>query len=93
MFIEPGNPWENGYVESFIGTFRGELLNGEIFDTLLEARVAIECWRRVHSQFRSHSSLGNVPPEQFAAQNLPLKTDPIRAPGTIKNDLQNFKLT
>ncbi len=44
-------------------------------------------------QLRPHSSLGNVPPEQFAAQNLPLKTDPIRASGTIKNDLQNFKLT
>ena len=75
MFIEPGNPWENGYVESFIGTFKGELLNGEIFDTLLEARVVIECWRRVHSQFRPHSSLGYRPPapEAFEAANLTLK--------------------
>lgn len=46
MFIEPGNLWENGYVESFIGKFRDELLNREIFDTLLETRVVIENWRR-----------------------------------------------
>jgi len=42
LFIEPGSPWENGYVESFIGKLRDELLNGEIFDTLLEAQVIIE---------------------------------------------------
>jgi len=46
LFIEPGSPWENGYAESFIGKFRDELLNGEIFDTLLEARVLLERWRR-----------------------------------------------
>jgi putative transposase len=42
LYIESGSPWENGYVESFIGKFREELLNGEIFDTLLEARVLTE---------------------------------------------------
>ena len=42
LFIEPGSPWKNGYVESFIGKLRDELLNVEIFDTLLEARVLIE---------------------------------------------------
>jgi len=93
LYIEPGSPWENGYVESFIGKLRDELLNGEIFDTLLEAKAIIENWRREYNQLRPHSSLGNVPPEQFVAQNILLKTDPIRAPGTIKNDLQNFKLT
>ena len=62
LFIEPGSPWENGYVESFIGKMRDELLNGEIFDTLLEARVVIECWRREYNQFRPHSSLGYRPP-------------------------------
>ncbi len=61
LFIEPGSPWENDYVESFIGKFRDELLNGEIFDTLLEARVVIECWRREFNQFRPHSSLGYRP--------------------------------
>ena len=62
LYIEPGSPWENGYVESFIGKFRNELLIGEIFDTLLEARVFIEFWRREYNQFRPHSSLGHRPP-------------------------------
>jgi putative transposase len=62
LFIEPGSPWENGYVESFIGKLRDELLNLEIFDTLLEARVVIESWRREYNQFRPHSSLGYRPP-------------------------------
>ena len=42
LFIEPGSPWENGFIESFNGKFRDELLNTEIFDTLLEAKVLIE---------------------------------------------------
>jgi putative transposase len=42
LFIEPGNPWSNGYIESLNGKERGELLNGEIFYTLKEARVLIE---------------------------------------------------
>jgi len=62
LYIEPGSPWENGYVESFIGKLRDELLNGEIFDTLLEARVVIEGWRREYNQCRPHSSLGYKPP-------------------------------
>ena len=45
MFIEPGSLWENGYLESFNGKLRDELLNGEIFDTLLEAQVLVERWR------------------------------------------------
>jgi transposase InsO family protein len=62
LFIEPGSPWENGYVESFFGKMRDEVLNGEIFDTLLEARVVIEDWRREYNQHRPHSSLGYSPP-------------------------------
>jgi putative transposase len=61
-FIEPGSPWENGYVESFNGKLRDELLNGEIFDTLLEARVVIENRRLAYNRFRPHSSLGYRPP-------------------------------
>ena len=68
LFIEPGSPWENGYVESFIGKLRDELLNGEIFDTLLEARVVIECWRREYNQCRPHSSLGYRPPAPEALE-------------------------
>jgi len=62
LFIEPGSPWENGYNESFNGKLRDELLNGEIFDTLLEAKVVIENWRKEYNTFRPHSSLGYQPP-------------------------------
>ena len=58
LLIEPGSPWENGYVESFNGKLRDELLNGEIFMTLFEAQVLIENWRKEYNQFRPHSSLG-----------------------------------
>ncbi len=70
LFIEPGSPWENGYNESFNGHLRDELLNGEIFDTLTEARVLIERWRREYNEFRPHSSLGYKPPapEAFTPQ-------------------------
>jgi putative transposase len=62
LYIEPGSPWENGYVESFHARLRDELLNGEIFDTLAEARVLIERWRLEYNGFRPHSSLGYRPP-------------------------------
>jgi len=62
LFIEPGSPWENGYVESFNGKLRDELLNGEIFDTILEARVITEQWRNHYDTARLHSSLGYIPP-------------------------------
>ena len=62
LFIEPGSPWENGYVESFNGKLRDELLNGEIFYTLREAKVLIERWRRHYNTVRPHSALGYQPP-------------------------------
>ena len=62
LFIEPGSPWENGYVESFNGKLRDELLNGEIFYTLREAKVLIERWRVHYNTRRPHSSLGYRPP-------------------------------
>ena len=61
-YIEPGSPWENGYNESFNGKLRDELLNGEIFDTLLEAKILIERWRREYNQIRPHSALRYRPP-------------------------------
>jgi len=61
-YIEPGSPWENGYNESFNGKLRDELLNGEIFDTLVEAKVLIERWRREYNTVRPHSALGYIPP-------------------------------
>ena len=62
LFIEPGSPWENGYVESFNGKLRDELLNGEIFYSLREAKVLIERWRRHYNTVRPHSALGYRPP-------------------------------
>jgi transposase InsO family protein len=62
LFIEPGSPWENGYIESFDGKLRDELLNGEIFATILEARVITERWREQYNTIRPHSSLAYRPP-------------------------------
>ena len=56
FFIEPSSQWENGYVESFIGRLRNELLNQEIFDTLSEARVVVENLHREYNRFRPHGS-------------------------------------
>ncbi len=62
LYIEPGSPWKNGYIESFNGKLRDELPNVELFDTLLEARVLIERWRVHYNTVRLHSSLGSRPP-------------------------------
>jgi putative transposase len=62
LFIEPGSPWENGYIESFNGKMRDELLNRELFTTLTEAKVLIAHWRKEYNQIRPHSSKGYKPP-------------------------------
>jgi len=62
LFIERGSPWENGYIESFNGKMRDELLNREIFTTLEEAKVLIEQWRREYNQVRPHSAKDYRPP-------------------------------
>jgi transposase InsO family protein len=62
LFIEPGSPWENGYIESFNGKMRDELLNGEIFYSLKEAQILIGMWRKEYNTIRPHSSLGYLPP-------------------------------
>jgi putative transposase len=62
LYIEPGSPWENGYIESFNGNLQDELLNREIFYTLQEAKILIEHWRREYNQVRPHSALGYKPP-------------------------------
>lgn len=62
LYIEKGSPWENGYCESFNGKMRFELLNGEMFYSLLEAKIVIERWRRHYNTKRPHSALGGRPP-------------------------------
>jgi putative transposase len=69
LFIEPGSPWENGYIESLIGKMRDELLNREIFYTLSEARVLIESWRQHYNTKRPHSSIGYRPPAPEAIKS------------------------
>ena len=71
LYIEPGSPWENGYIESFNGKLRDELLNREIFDSLWEAKVLIERWRVEYNCRRPHSSLGYRPPAPEAIEPLP----------------------
>jgi transposase InsO family protein len=68
LFIEPGSPWENGYVESFNGKFRDEFLNRELLDTLLEARVLTARWQWHYNKDRPHSSLGYWPPAPEARE-------------------------
>ena len=69
LYIGPGSPWENDYIESFNGKFRDELLNREIFYTLKEAKTLIEKWRMEYNTFRPHSSLNYRPPVPEAHLN------------------------
>ena len=61
-YITPGSPWENGYCESFNGTLRNNLLNGEIFYGVQEAQAIVNQWVREYNTIRPHSSLGYKPP-------------------------------
>ncbi|WP_132470540.1 IS3 family transposase [Novosphingobium sp. ST904] len=82
LYITPGSPWENGYNESFNGSLRDELLNGEIFYSLAEAKVLIEAWRRHYNTVRPHSSLGYRPPAPETA------TPPYPASGSASLQLR-----
>lgn len=74
LFIEPGSPWENGYIESFNGKLRDELLNMEIFYKMTEAKILIEQWRVHYNTVRPHSALNYRPPAPLAFGGLPLMT-------------------
>jgi hypothetical protein len=71
IYIEPGSPWQNGFVESFHGRFRDECLNREQLWSLTEARVVIEDYRNQYNQQRPHSRLGYRSPAQYAASLTP----------------------
>jgi putative transposase len=66
VFIEKGRPQQNAFVERFNGTMRDEKLNGEEFDSALEARVVLQAWITEYSQLRPHRGLGMKTPRQFA---------------------------
>jgi len=69
ILIQPGRPMQNGDIESFNGKFRDECLNEQWFQTLPQARMCIAEWRRDYNEVRPHSSLGRIPPAQFAQQH------------------------
>jgi len=71
LYIEPGSPWENPWIESFNGRIRDELLNITEFGSLTEARVVIEDWRNEYNTWRPHSSLDGLTPNEYAAQWTP----------------------
>ena len=66
VFIDPGSPWQNAWIESFNGRLRDELLNSWQFDSLLEARVIIEDWRIDYNEHRPHTAHGDLTPTEFA---------------------------
>lgn len=67
LFVAPGSPWENGYVESFNEKLRDELLNRELFLHVNEVRYVVNRWRMDYNHYRPHSSLGYMSPAAFAA--------------------------
>jgi len=77
LFIEPGSPWENGYIESFNGKMRDELLAREIFYSLKEAQILIEIWRRHYNTIRPHSALAYRPPAPAAIVVQPAQVLPV----------------
>ena len=66
ILIQPGRPMQNGYIESFNGKFRDEHLNESWFETLQQARNAVSIWKQDYNQVRPHSSVGRIPPAEFA---------------------------
>lgn len=72
LFITPGSPWENPYIESFLDKLRTECLNREFFWSVREANVILEIWRKDYNECRPHSSLGYLTPAAVANINSSL---------------------
>jgi putative transposase len=70
VFIDPGSPWQNAWIESFNGRLRDELLNGQLFDTLSEAKVLLDDWRIDYNSNRPHSAHGWLTPVEFVEEWL-----------------------
>ena len=80
VFIEPGSPWQNAWIESFNGRVRDELLNGELFGSLLEAKVIVEEWRCDYNTNRPHSALRMLTPAAYARTQAARWAAPEQAP-------------
>jgi len=76
IYITPGSPWENSYIESFNGKFRDECLNRELFTSVLEAQIIVEEWRQEYNQVRPHSSLGYMTAVEFSQCSMALVEKP-----------------
>jgi putative transposase len=68
LYIDPGSPWQNGYVQSFNSRFRDECLNGEQLYTLSEARVVISDWIGIYNEERPHGGVRYLTPNEAAAR-------------------------
>ena len=76
LFVEPGSPWQNGYAESFHAQFRREVLDCEVFETLLDAKRAAKEYKQIFNHVRPHGSLGFKTPGAYAAELLAAQTSP-----------------
>jgi transposase InsO family protein len=85
LYIQPGSPWEQAYIESFHDKLRDECLNREIFRSLAEARIILEGWRVEYNEQRPHSALGYLTPVEFAAASKTEKWE------VVSKDLNNPK--
>jgi len=85
LFVAPGSPWENGYVESFNSKLRDELLNRELFLHIDELRYVADRWRMDYNHYRPHSSLGYMAPAAFAAKSLEQGSATLRLPQNREN--------
>ena len=85
VLIQPGCPTQNAYIESFNGSFRDECLNEHWFTSLADARSEIASWRRDYNETRPHSSIGRIPPAEFAAQHRQLTADAARETPAISH--------
>ena len=79
-FSRPCKPTDNAFIESFNARFRLECLNEHWFLTLEDAREKIEAWRRDYNEHRPHSSLGNMPPAEFARRRIPTAVATLQPP-------------
>ena len=84
ILIQPGRPMQNGYIERFNGKFRDECLNEHWFQTLMQARSEIATWRQDYNEVRPHSSLGRIPPAEFAQRHRAKNQPPPASSNEIK---------
>jgi len=92
LYIKPGSPWEQAYIESFHDKLRDECTNRELFGSLREANTILESWRKEYNEGRPHSSLGYLTPNEFTDRNNPqLRLDSVHSPLGVAFEVRNFK--